>query len=318
MVRFRYITISIKEKSKPVDRQTPHCEGQGVNRRLFHRTIPTGAGSFIPARREGKSDKTLIILEAGAAQGITVGSRMAVHAYNFLESSGTSNPRLGRLIVNSVDAFSSVLKVPSDTETEKFSIPPLFYCLVEYQVSQIALYCTNRLWLDTVFPPWEREQLGVIIVNDAESSDLQLTVEGGKVYFDRRDDLVTPHIGARISHTVDDGDLSAIRNVVKSSQHFYHHLKRSGTDDYRDVRMELKILEQKINEDFDRVFNPIGKNLIADEPATIVVDESAYLGMTIFNETDLPLYPYLFYFDPTDLTISTFTFHQVNYSTNSL
>jgi len=67
--------------------------------------------------------------------------------------------------------------------------------------------------------------------------------------------------------------------------------------------MELKVLKVDLSQDFDRVLTPIGKNLIEHEPATIVVDEFACLGMTLFNQTDLSLYPYLFYFDPTDLTI---------------
>lgn len=142
-----------------------------------------------------------------------------------------------------------------------------------------------------------------------QSCHLQLTVINGKVYFDRHNVLVTPHIGARISYTVDVDDVTAIRKVVKNSLHFYHHLTRPGSEDFRNVWMELKVLKEERSEDFDRVFTPIGKNLIEHEPATIVVDEFAPLGMTIFNQTDLSLYPYLFYFDPTDLTISTFTFH---------
>jgi len=136
-----------------------------------------------------------------------------------------------------------------------------------------------------------------------QSCQLQLTVIDGKVHFDRYEVLVTPHIGARIFHTVDVDDVSAIWKVVKSSLHFYHHLTRPGSEDFRNVWMELKILREELSEDFDRVFTPIGKSLIEHEPATIVVDEFAPLGMTIFNQTDLSLYPYLFYFDPTDLTI---------------
>lgn len=283
--------------------QTPHCEGQGVYRQLFNNRAPGADSSFILAKLEETSKKAWnIILEAGAAQGITVGSRMAVHASNLLETAGTPNPRLGYLTVTSVGPFTCVLEVPPDTK--RFPIPPLFYCLIEYRASQkIALYCEDRLWLESLFPPETHNQLTMTIVDDVQSCDLQLTVIGEKVYFDRHNVLVTPHIGTRIPHTIDADDKSAIWNVVKSSLHFYYHLIRTGSDDFRNVWMELKKLKDELSEDFDRVYTPIGKNLIEVEPATIVVDESACLGLTIFNQTNLHLYPYLFYFDPTDLTI---------------
>ena len=313
MVCFPYITMLIKDKPKPAIRQTPHCAGQGVNRRIFNKSMPTANSSFILA----KCEPSRIILEAGAAQGITVGSRMAVHAYNFLEAADTPNPRLGYLTVNEVDAFSSVLEVPSDTE--KLQLPTLFYCLIGYWTSlNIALYCEDKLWLETIFPPEKRSLLAITIVDNVESCALQLTVVDGKVYFDRYNVLVTPHIGARISHTVDVDDVSAIRNVVQSSLSFYRHLMRSGNDDFPNVRMELNRLEEGRRADFGGVFAPTGNNLIADEPATIVVDELALLGMTIINPSGLPLYPYLFYFDPTDLTISMLAFRQLNLPTNAL
>ena len=81
--------------------------------------------------------------------------------------------------------------------------------------------------------------------------------------------------------------------------------------------MELNRLTEGTSPDLGLEFAPTGNNLIAEEPATIIVDEFACLGMTIFNQTQLPLYPSLFYFDPTDLTISTSTFHWPNISTHS-
>lgn len=280
-------------------RQTPHCQGQGVYRQLFNNRAPGADSSFILAKREENSS---IILEAGAAQGITVDSRLAAHASNLLETPNTSNPCLGHLTVTSVNAITCVLELPPDTIP--FHIPTIFYCRLEYRASQmIALYCKDRLWLENIFPAEEHNQSSITIVDDVQSCHFQLTAIDGKVYFDRHHVLVTPHIGSRISHTVDVDDVTAIRDVVKSSLHFYHHLTRPGSEDFRNVWMELKILKGELSKDFDRVFTPIGKNLIEHEPATIVVDEFRCLGMTIFNQTDLSLYPSLFYFDPTDLTI---------------
>ena len=145
-----------------------------------------------------------------------------------------------------------------------------------------------------------------------------MIVFDGKVHFYHHHDvLITPHIGPHISHTIDIVDESAIQEVVKSFSQFYHHLRLTREVTLTQVRMELKLLKER-NYDFGSSLTPIGENLIANEPVTIVVDKHALLGMMIINETEHFLYPYLFYFDPMDLTISMFIFHQLITSPNSL
>jgi hypothetical protein len=50
----------------------------------------------------------------------------------------------------------------------------------------------------------------------------------------------------------------------------------------------------------------VGKNLLQQEPAHIQVSDvdASLLGMTLYNDGPKAVYPYLFYFDPNDLTIS--------------
>jgi hypothetical protein len=269
------------------------------------------SGPFIRAKCEAPSR---IILEAGAEQGISVGSRMAIHASNILETAATSNPCLGYLTVTTVHPYTSVLKVPSDTKP--FWFPAVFYCLIEYLSSlRVALYCANGRWLETVFPPQnhDHDQLAITIVDDVESCDLQLTVIDRKVYFDCHNVLVAPHIGTRMFNTLGVGDITAIRNVVKSYLHFYHHLTQTGSVDCQDVEMELIKLKYY---DQNGVYIPIDNYPIADEPATVVVDDDAYFGIKIVNKTSQTLYPCLFDFYPEGFEICMLTFCQLNSSTN--
>ena len=160
-------------------------------------------------------------------------------------------------------------------------------------------------WLESLFPSELYNTHSVKIVDSVEKCDLQLTVQDGKVHFDRYSNLVTPIIGSRIRHTVPVTDVEKIQAVAKATAHFYYHLTRKSPDDFgNDVWMESKELKEGLSEGYDVVFTPTEQNLIAEEPATIVVNENARVGMTIFNQTELTLYPYLLYFDPTDLTIS--------------
>src|SRR5271155_6249216 len=144
--------------------------------------------SGIIAKCEAQSG---IILEAGAVQGITVGSRMAVHAFDILETADTPNPCLGYLTVTTIHPYTSVLKVPSGTKP--FWLLALRYCLIEYLSSpKIALYCANGRCLESVFCPQkhDHDRLAMTIVDDVESCDLQLTVIDRKVYFDCHHALV--------------------------------------------------------------------------------------------------------------------------------
>ena len=112
--------------------------------------------SCILARGEILSGMVLrIILEAGAAQGITANSQMAVYDSNLLETPGTPNQCLGYLTVTSVKPFTSILG-PSDTSPQFKPSASSFqvYCLLDCLASQkITLYCENGSGLKNIFPP---------------------------------------------------------------------------------------------------------------------------------------------------------------------
>jgi len=284
--------------------QTPHCEGQHINRRLFNKRAPGADGSFILGTRGADEENGLIhfVLHAGAAQGVTKGSTYDVHCSNLISDLERPNPSRGTVVVSKVDAFSSELShMPG---ASAFKVPRLFYCrLGTPAIEKLVLHCDDRAWLDTCFPPDERERLSVDVADDANAAALCLSVREDGIHFDRNDALITPHIGSRLPHVVDLNDSRLIREVIRRFMHFNYHLTRVGGDDFRNVYMELKRLRTEFSADFDQTLSPVGNNLIEKEPAVLVVNELARLGMTIHNRTDLPLYPYLFYFDPSDLDI---------------
>lgn len=120
-----------------------------------------------------------------------------------------------------------------------------------------------------------------------------------------------------------------IQMVIGAWKHFTYHLHRrppppsssssSSLPLESQIRMELHHLEP-IAGDRDN-YRPTGRNLLEEEPAHVDVpdvpededdddaeeeeEEEGLLGMTLYNDSDTPVYPYLFYFDPTDLTICT-------------
>jgi hypothetical protein len=293
------------------NRQTPHCEGQYVSRRLFNKRLLGTDGSFILGKKiqdkkEGSSDlpsEECITLHAGAAQGVTMGSIYGVHASNLILDVEHPNLSLGILAVSNVDVVSSKLSyIPG---ADVFNVPRLFYCrLKRPAIQKLALYCDDRAWAETIFPSNEWERLSVVLVDDVNAAALRLSIVNDKVHFERNHPMINPHIGSRLSHAVDRSNTVLIRRIITCAMHFNYHLTRMGPDVFRNVYMELWQLEADFSADFDRTLTPIGENLIEKEPAVLVVDELARFGMTINNRTDVSLYPYLFYFDPSDLEIS--------------
>jgi hypothetical protein len=277
--------------------QTPRCEGHGITWRLFNNHVSGADWSFILTRRDDDN----IILEAGTAQGITVGSRLSVHTTNLAESTPE-----GQLEVQSVEVFSSILQALQ--AQPQLNLPDLFYSkLIHVAGSSIKLYCRKRSWLESRFPSQLRDELGIILANDILSCDLELIVAHQKVSFSRHNKLVTPHLEKRIYHDVDIEDIDTIRNVVCSSRTFYYHLTRPGVGENTPARVELNELDSTVSGKGilpeEPVLVPTGRNLLKNDLATVVVDEGAVYGMTIVNQSDQLLYPFVFYFDPTNLTI---------------
>ncbi|RDB28119.1 putative WD repeat-containing protein C2E1P5.05 [Hypsizygus marmoreus] len=282
--------------------QTPHCLGQHVNRRLFNKWAVGADGSFILGQKTKLTDAgSRYSIHAGAAQGITAGSIFDVHASNLISDLKQANPSLGTVVVTNVHAFTSDISFPP--KSTPFAIPKSFYCkLITRGSEEFPIYSPNRQWLESVFPPQLRNTMSVQIVDTPDAARLHLSLAEQKVSFSRNDPLINPHIGSRFPHTVDEDNIHLVQKVVRCASHFSYHLTRTG-EDFKNVWMELKTLKSELSADFDQTLSPIGPNLIENEPATIVVDENARLGMTIYNQTDIPLYPYVFYFDPTDLII---------------
>jgi hypothetical protein len=307
VVGFRLFSISYL-CAKVATRQTPHCEGQHINRRLFNKRAPGADGSFILGKKDPPSDpdlKSCFVLHAGAAQGVTKGSTYEVHPSNLIPDLEHPNLSLGVLVVSEVDAFSSELSYTP--EHPAFRVPSLFYCRLKTRADKkLPLYCGDSAWLETVFPSDECDRLSVDLVDNANAAALCLSVINDEVYFERKDAIINRYIRSRLPHQVHHSDFALIRQIIRCAMHFNYHLTRNGGDDFRNVYMELRRLRMDFSAGFDQTLTPFGKNLIEKEPATLVVDELARLGMTIHNRTDLPLYPYLFYFDPSDLEISMY------------
>jgi hypothetical protein len=93
----------------------------------------------------------------------------------------------------------------------------------------------------------------------------------------------------------------ALPDVLDAAAHFNHHLLRHNYDIEfaRKVRMELYLLTTSV--DGHRVPNLDVGDFFKDGSETkLLFDERNEYGFTIVNDSDHDVYPYLFYFDPSD------------------
>ncbi|KAH9474850.1 hypothetical protein JR316_0013318 [Psilocybe cubensis] len=201
-----------------------------------------------------------------------------------------------------VDTFSSTLILPRDSPTVR--LPLLFYCKLDRLANKgIRVYSTNKTWLESVFPPSLQSSLCATIVDTRKESDIEFAVADGRVRIYQFNEMVSNHIGSLMRKDADCDDVTTIRAIVKASLHFYHNLCRKPPCQFEGVHMELYKLSATMTEEFDQVFKTDGENILTEEPVTMVVDEDVPMGVTIYNNSDRDLYPYLFYFDPSELTI---------------
>ncbi|KAF8988251.1 caspase domain-containing protein [Cyathus striatus] len=296
---------SLMHKLHLLGKQVPHCEGQHVNRRLFNRNASGADRSFLLAK---KDEYGSIKLQAGEAQGITVDTTFTAHTVNLMINSNTNR---GHLIATSVDAFESRLIVAEGSTLS--DLPRSFYCRIE-QLAQpkLSIYSNDRIWLESIFPSEQQRSLSVNISDTSEEANLEMIIEKGKVLiamFINYNSRKVKQYFHSITHaleiptrSIDMTEHPVLRNVARAALHFSYHLNRTG-DETRNVSMELMKLRAEHTRDYDLVHKPDSINLLENDPVTIVVDETERFGMKISNHSDIPLYPYLFYFDPSDFAI---------------
>ncbi|THH06053.1 hypothetical protein EW146_g9733, partial [Bondarzewia mesenterica] len=137
----------------------------------------------------------------------------------------------------------------------------------------------------------------------------------GELLIDRLDVHISTYAD-RVVRVPLDGKLDRLPSILDAIAHFNFHLGRShssgvlrGASDIREddplkgVTMEMHRLSGGIL--WDRKPKEDAENLLIDNRAKLSLDEGAPYGIKIVNRSTLDLYPYLFYFDPSDYSIQT-------------
>jgi len=278
-------------------RQMPHCEGSPSR---FYRQLydldpsMVGDASLVMTKR---SEDSSIIFHAGSSNGIVEGLKLSVYANNLADP--VRNPCLGELVVWSVDEFTSLL-VCEPTMDSAITFPSLFYCKIDDSSTRKStlLYSSDKFWLESVFPPDIQSRLSLNIADDDKNYDLRLNLLGEQVHFRQGTSFVTTHVPDHV-WIVKKDEIDKIREVVKRYIHFYSCLELISPHNIREIGIELNELARKGND-----FVSLHSCILGEDPIYISASSTKKYGLTLRNHTMDHFYPYLFCFDPMDLTIS--------------
>ena len=289
----------------PMQNQHPQCEGRHKIRHLFNgvvgaQTLPV---IFKVSLVDGKYQ-----VEAGEIHGVVSGTVFAI--YDNTAIVGTDK-ELGLLTANSVRAFRCILTRPVG-----FNVPDIAKASISrWNASRDFKVC--MLNFKDIFP---RVIDGICWVETTDEAHLTISRMANGVDFEfvRRDSLMSKHRRRLAVHLAKTRDLS---EMFKGISDFHHHLYRSHSGTRAAERLpEVNVILQSLSQTNRNrplqepiygpdnveniVFRPNEVHTISipDDTCSEGLDNKIY-GLTLQNNSEHKLFPYLFYFDPTDYNI---------------
>jgi len=263
--------------------------------------------SFNVALQEGK-----FVLDAGIVAGVTEGAEFAVHP----SKDSLFEKPLGVLVVDKLGPFSTILKLPPGASNLTLRQPSVALRTKLGRKEDLRLYIpsddVSRACREALLSLMNREQdlESISLVDKLGDADFELAMENEKVVFLFRDQRVTQHGHTRLFEAVDPTP-DELAPVLKAAAYFYWKLNRTNNnpDINSGVQVELyKLLPPRIRR-FDDVgggLTPTGPNLYDDTIMGVVADENIPYGFKLTNNTEYDLYPNLYYFDLSDLSIGKY------------
>ncbi|KAG8720958.1 hypothetical protein FRC08_016909 [Ceratobasidium sp. 394] len=289
-----------------IPRQNPRCDGTNKTRVLFNGRL---AGAS-PIMTRVVLVEGMIKLQAGFAQGVTKGARFGLHQYSFHES--VSNPCLAILEVTASQKFYSALT--ANETFPKIRSPAYARQISPGQGYNIKVYISpklhDKLKGDTT---WQEQFLsdnsGSLARPTSNPAEADLTLDlgsDGGVTFDTHNKLCNKHGFSRLPETT---HLNAkhLLSVLHSAAAWDWHVGRENPNPPfgNSVRIEMFRVKKDLvwKHNTGHSFIQDSENLNTGGVVNILADPSHLYGYRLVNDTTLDLFPYLFWFDASMLSI---------------
>ncbi|KIM25370.1 hypothetical protein M408DRAFT_26358 [Serendipita vermifera MAFF 305830] len=287
--------------------QTPQCEGHNQNRILFDSKVRSQHRRLY-VLREIKGE---YVMKAGAAHGITKGATFDV--YKDRNCMTTDAPLVSLTVLDSPDPFTTVLS-GSKVNIGKQAVALQTGAGVE---EDLIIHIAMDPKLESVFRALAEEikesnaiQRQIRAVDEIGKAHLDIALEDGKIIFNILNPLVTDYGLKRMPYQLNP-TVNEVRRVLRAAAHYYWHLHRTGKDNI--LQEKVKVEFTRLSEDFQNndgslgpVRMPQGPNLIQEGVIDIVVKKGDMYGIKIINTSGRSLYPSVFYFDNSNLSITSY------------
>ncbi|RXW18480.1 hypothetical protein EST38_g7376 [Candolleomyces aberdarensis] len=293
----------LMERMDKLQTQTPQCEGHYRDRFLFDRKVANTNPILDVTLRNEK----LTITGAGAIHGISVGSKFAI----WKSRSDLKADPLATVTVEVVKAHESIAtfkkKVGSRSlvaQIKENPKPTLFIYVPEVIQN---MNCFKDLFLETEGRP----PLSIAVTEDKVLANIGLT------YFDKHREigfemLKSEEQDQKIRHTIDP-TAEDLYGALDHLCHYYYHRDRVSTqvigqDHKVPFSSKFTVDVFTLEENDEEIYVPSGPNLnIQGTGVELTIGshnaEEMY-GFRITNNTEFPVFPYLFYFDSSNFSIT--------------
>jgi Caspase domain len=289
--------------------QKPQCEGVNKTRYLFD------------GKMSAMDPKAFKLVEAGghitvcigSIQGVVVGTEFAVHG---LDSTPSSPVILGTLVALSVGLDSSKLNLCPGAD--KFDIPEGAMAVVsDWKYNAFPLKVAVELGAEdrlarALFPDRDITQgdqvqgSGIVQVLGRANADIVVKRKSATteiLCIERLDSLIPKYAGV-ITQFDPVNKLNHFGCIFHAIAQFNYHLARHRADDPFEQRVSLELFRlSKQSGSSEWVPDEGVGNLLGNNDARVQADEEARYGLAITNRSRHDLFPYLFYFDPSDYSI---------------
>lgn len=247
-----------------------------------------------------------LTIPCGSIAGILPQSRFYVYADEDLATTS-----LGLLHATEVSVACSKLDfLPGHS---KFTIPEKFFVKQLNRFTNFSVFC-GQSDLDGFFP--DHELFGIVTSDDKESADAWVEIEGDGALVYRGQHRPENTL---LSNLLCEVPLAKLPGTLHASASFYHHLYRTNPSDFDQVSVKLVYLA--LGEDDATIESTIdiedvtSSDSLSTKRATVFVDSpidnklwTKPFGIQLQNPTMDDLYPYVFIFTPSSLTIRASAF----------
>lgn len=261
--------------------QHPLCEGEYKDRPLFKGlAVRQDAKLFSITTQSG-----IHTVNAGSVHGITPNSRFSIRELN--PNSGVYK-EVGVLEAREVSVGSSVLKTIEGAA--EFSVSQDCRAAVQTWGSSSDIL---SVYFDGVSEPTAHHARGYRVASSESGSNLVVQQHASRISF-TRGPPISNYIIEPLSPSFRFSPLTLGRALDMMGD-FHYHLVRSNTSGGIALKGMVSLGIHQLEN------GTVGENLIEGDSAEVTA--SMEYGITIVNKSNYDLYPYLFFFDPTDYSI---------------